>query len=231
MYYLFSILLVFFATVSIFISGHFSKYCNIKLHSDRGVAYQLCYQIFLVGIALIVLGLLYLFYPKSLEHFWHVGNIDHTVKPVSWLGITSDDGWLQISLVITFITIFFVWWQGRVRGIQWTHLWYYLPWVFLFSFTNAFSEEVIYRLGVIVPLFENTENDIIMFISAIAFGLVHYRGMPNGILGIIMAGVLGWLLAKSVLETTGLFWAFGIHFVQDIIVISSLLIFGDREER
>ena len=34
----------------------------------------------------------------------------------------------------------------------------------------------------------------IFFISAILFGLPHYAGMPNGIVGATMAGVLGFVL-------------------------------------
>ncbi len=50
------------------------------------------------------------------------------------------------------------------------------------------------------------------------FGFAHYYGMPNGIVGVLMAGVLGWLLGKSMLETRGLFWAWFIHFCQDILI-------------
>lgn len=38
-----------------------------------------------------------------------------------------------------------------------------------------------------------------------------------------MAGLLGWLLAKSVVETNGIFWAWFIHFVQDIVIFSAFV--------
>ncbi|AHF00172.1 hypothetical protein THITH_11215 [Thioalkalivibrio paradoxus ARh 1] len=62
-----------------------------------------------------------------------------------------------------------------------------------------------------------------MLISAIAFGAPHLRGMPNGLIGAIMAGFLGWLLAKSVIETHGIFWAWFIHFVQDVVIFSAFV--------
>lgn len=37
-----------------------------------------------------------------------------------------------------------------------------------------------------------------------------------------MAGLMGWLLAKSVAETNGIFWAWTIHFLQDVVIISAL---------
>jgi uncharacterized protein len=42
--------------------------------------------------------------------------------------------------------------------------------------------------------------------------------------GMLLAGFLGWLLAKSVFETQGLFWAWGIHFLQDVVIISAFII-------
>lgn len=224
MNFLFCIAVLSFATLALSASGRFSRRCA----GDSGIAYQRCYQTLLLGISLLVLALLTLFYPQSLLHFLHIGEIGRAVSPVPWLGITGEEGWLEIAFVITLVTALFVWWQGRKRSVQWINIWRYLPWVILFSVTNAFSEEVIYRLGVIVPLFANADAETIMLVSAVAFGVVHYTGMPNGIAGMVMAGVLGWLLAKSVLETDGLFWAFGIHFVQDMIVISALILLEDE---
>jgi hypothetical protein len=95
--------------------------------------------------------------------------------------------------------------------------------VLLFSFTNSFSEEVVYRLGVIVPLVGSVDTAYILLISAVAFGAPHLRGMPNGIVGALMAGLLGWLLAKSVVEINGIFWAWFIHFLQDIVIFSAFV--------
>lgn len=106
-----------------------------------------------------------------------------------------------------------------------------LPWVLLISFSNSFSEEVIYRLGVVVPLIGVIDTDVILLISAIAFGLPHLRGMPNGIVGALMAGLLGWLLAKSMVETSGIFWAWLIHFLQDIVIFSALVLAETRKKR
>jgi hypothetical protein len=55
-------------------------------------------------------------------------------------------------------------------------------------------------------------------LSAIVFGLVHFGGIPHGLIDMLMAGFLGWFLAKSVMETQGLFWAWLIHFIQDAVI-------------
>ena len=65
---------------------------------------------------------------------------------------------------------------------------------------------------------------IIILISGILFGIPHYFGMPKGLLGVLMAGFLGWLLAISVLETHGLFLAWAVHFVQDVVIIASVFL-------
>ena len=51
----------------------------------------------------------------------------------------------------------------------------------------------------------------------------HY-GIPYGVVGVAMAFALGWLLARSMVETRGLFWAWFIHFCQDVIIFSFLAI-------
>lgn len=64
----------------------------------------------------------------------------------------------------------------------------------------------------------------IYLISALIFGSVHFFGVPGGVLGMIMAGFLGWLLARSVAETEGMAWAWFIHFLQDVIILSGLFL-------
>jgi len=42
--------------------------------------------------------------------------------------------------------------------------------------------------------------------------------------GVILAAFLGWILGKSMLETRGLFWAWFIHFLQDVLIFAFLAI-------
>jgi hypothetical protein len=39
-----------------------------------------------------------------------------------------------------------------------------------------------------------------------------------------MAGIAGWLWARSMIETRGFVWAFFIHMVQDIVILSFLAV-------
>jgi len=51
-------------------------------------------------------------------------------------------------------------------------------------------------------------------------GIGHYFGVPYGVVGVIMASFLGWMLGKAMLETRGFFWAWLIHFVQDVLIFT-----------
>ncbi|NUQ25067.1 MAG: hypothetical protein HUU34_14055 [Saprospiraceae bacterium] len=59
--------------------------------------------------------------------------------------------------------------------------------------------------------------------SAAIFGGIYYFGTPGGPLGLLMAGFLGWLLAKSLVETRGFGWAWSIHFLQDVVILFAFL--------
>ncbi|MDZ7899137.1 MAG: CPBP family intramembrane glutamic endopeptidase [Arcicella sp.] len=63
----------------------------------------------------------------------------------------------------------------------------------------------------------------VLLISAILFGLPHYQGYPNGAAGVIMAGVMGYVLSKATYETSGIGIAWAIHFVTDLIIFTALL--------
>ena len=84
------------------------------------------------------------------------------------------------------------------------------------------SRRMIYRVGINGPLAGLLAHDRIFLISAVIFGLARYQDMPNGITRVILAGLLGYILRKSVHETSGIFWAWFIHFMQDVIIIGSI---------
>jgi CAAX protease family protein len=44
--------------------------------------------------------------------------------------------------------------------------------------------------------------------------------VPYGIVGVVMAGFLGWFLAKAMVETRGFFWPWFIHFCQDVAIFT-----------
>ncbi|MCG7965096.1 MAG: CPBP family intramembrane metalloprotease [Candidatus Thiodiazotropha taylori] len=85
-------------------------------------------------------------------------------------------------------------------------------------------EEAIFRLGIVSPSMDRIDTSYIALISAIIFGVTHFSGMPHGLTGMLMAGFLGWFLAKSVIEAQGIFWAWSIHFIQDVVIYIGFMI-------
>jgi uncharacterized protein len=107
-----------------------------------------------------------------------------------------------------------------------------LPLVVFFSATNAWSEEIFSRFTIVAGLHGKLKPGIICLVSAIVFGVPHYFfGTPNGVFGVIMSGFLGWVLARSVVETKGLGWALLIHFLQDMVIFGggAMIIAGHNE--
>ena len=50
------------------------------------------------------------------------------------------------------------------------------------------------------------------------------KSVTIGVVGVLLATFLGWILAKSMQETRGLFWAWFIHFWQDVWIFSFMAV-------
>lgn len=225
---IFTVLLVIGATAIVLNLNRWAQKKPYSLSRLHYINVQAKYQTLLLAVAFSVLLLLYLFNSSNFTRFLALGSPSAPAAAVALFGIAEGESWLTVggslTLFITLTTGTFVFLQFRKLKGGLTQLIPVMPYILLFSLSNSFVEEVIYRLGVIVPLAGAIEPQYILILSAIAFGAPHLRGMPNGIVGALMAGVLGWLLAKSMLETSGMFWAWGIHFVQDVVIFSGLVL-------
>ena len=88
---------------------------------------------------------------------------------------------------------------------------------------------MIFRMGIVSPLKGLLQPMTIFIISAILYALPHMAGMPSGLIGATMTGILGLILAKSLYETNGFFWAWIIHFLQDVIIIGTLFLMATKK--
>lgn len=148
----------------------------------------------------------------------------------------QEESWLQLggrfALIISGVTFVVIYLQ-LIKGnkIQKKNLRIFI-WVLVFSLMNAFTEEMVPRFSVVALLDGLIPLSYVYLISALIFGSVHYFGMPGKIPGVLMAGFLGWLLAKSIGETQGFFWAWLIHFLQDVIIFTGLFFrqFGQNKK-
>ena len=93
-----------------------------------------------------------------------------------------------------------------------------LPVVLLAAALNAFNEEMTYKASLLAVLVDAVGSRQALWMVAAYFGLAHFYGVPYGVIGVVLASFLGWILAKSMLETRGLAWAWLIHFCQDVLI-------------
>ncbi|NTU75828.1 MAG: CPBP family intramembrane metalloprotease, partial [Anaerolineaceae bacterium] len=160
--------------------------------------------------------------------FYKVGEIGAPAEPVRWLGIASTDTWKTVgrnfAIIVSIVTGIFIYLniaRGQTLAVENTR---FLPFILILALMNSFTEEAITRLSLVTVLKGIIPNSAIYIASALLFGIPHYFGTPGGIIGSIMAAFLGWLLAKSIVETRGMFWAWFIHFLQDVIIFTALFL-------
>lgn len=218
-----ALIIVTLATFSIFrLNSISSSLIRLRFSGDEYLNSHLKYQIALLVLAGFVLLLTFVQNPDNFALLFSIGNISAPAHPVDWFGIGSNRTWifagLYLSVIITLGTLTFVYLQFRHLKQSIVEVLPYVGWVVLFSLMNSFSEEAIFRLGIIAPALGHIDISYILLISAVVFGAAHFSGMPHGLIGMFMAGFLGWFLAKSVIETQGIFWAWFIHFIQDVVI-------------
>jgi hypothetical protein len=190
--------------------------------------YMLAEQSLLLLVTLTIIAVLFLMKKHASAFFLVKGNTSAPVEPVKWLGIKQGERWNKLgplfALMISAGTLTFLILAGRppldlvVRALP------FLPAILIAAALNAFNEEMTYKASFLSVLEDVVGKHQSLWLMAAYFGIGHYYGVPYGVIGMIMAGFLGWFLGKSMLETRGLWWAWFIHFWQDVLIFSFLAI-------
>lgn len=213
----------------VFMSASINSWFNFNLFEQAFMNDQLNYQLSGLVLAMVTLGITYLFADKIRLGYLNF-NREGKLLTERYLGINEEgvwkeDGWSYglIMMVIMGITAFVGVFQAGFSFSLTNSLI-----AIIFAATNAFTEEVIFRLSyVTMGANETSSNRYGIIMGSIVFGIIHYFGiMPNGIIGVILSLFLGYFLTKSMQETKGFFWAFMIHFMLDIVIM--LLLFNAR---
>ncbi len=183
-------------------------------------------QVIRLTLTGIMLGALLVIHPQStcLLSFGQGGAL---AAPVPWIGLTRPTPWRRFgpifALYISGGTLVFLVLAGRPSLAAVPQMIPVMPYIVLIAAANAWSEEISYRASLLAPLRPIVGDTQALLITAALFGLGHYQGIPSGIVGVGMAGVLGWLLGKSMVETGGVFWAWFVHFWQDVLIFSFIV--------
>jgi len=95
-----------------------------------------------------------------------------------------------------------------------------LPSILFYAALNAFNEEITFRAPMLATFEPVGGSRQALWMAAYFFGISHYFGTPGGIAGGIASIFMGWILGKAMVETRGLFWAWWIHLLSDIVIFS-----------
>lgn len=221
-----TILIVSISTILLLNAGFFTSQVSLQVHSNSFVDNMVKYQAFALIIALLTMMVVLVLNPNS-KAFLSIGQLNTLAAQEKWLGIHGHSSWalngLQLLFFISIATAIFMFMAVQHTGSLYNFQWGFIPLVLLFSLTNALSEELIFRFAIVGSLFHHYPNLTVMIISAVLFGVPHFFGNPGGVIGVFMSAILGYILCKATIETRGLSIAFLIHFVQDIIIFTALM--------
>jgi membrane protease YdiL (CAAX protease family) len=204
-----------------------SKY-PIWLHHPSFNVSMLAEESLNIMVTLLVIVALLLMGKKPKDFYLAKGDIAAPAEPIRWLGVKEGDRWnkfgIWLSVFISLGTLTFLVIGGRppldivIRELP------FLPAILLAAALNAFTEEITYKASFLSVLESPLGKRQAVYMVAVYFGLMHYYGIPYGVIGVLLAAFMGWLLAKSMQETGGLFWAWFIHFLQDVWIFAFLAI-------
>ncbi len=226
-----TILFVLVVSIILLNANKFLQNINVTLNQSSYLNSIIKYQIFALIIAIIAIFITLKISPNS-KPIFSFGNLSIIAQKEKWLGISGKTSWksnaIQLSFFISIATAIFMFLAVKYTGSLDNFKWSFIPFVILISLTNSFSEEMIYRFAVNGNLPGITSKINVLIISAILFGLPHYFGYPSGFIGVIMSGLLGYILSKATYETQGFGVAWIIHFIQDIIIFTALFMMNTK---
>ena len=190
--------------------------------------YMLANQSLRLIVTLVLITALFLL-KKSHEKFFLVrGNTSAEAEPVALLRIKPGERWNTLgrnfALIMSLGTLAFLVLAGRPHLDIVLQALPFLPAILIAAMLNAFNEEMTYKASFLSVLEDAVGKHQALWLMAAYFGIGHFYGIPYGVIGVLMAGFLGWFLGKSMLETRGLWWAWFIHFWQDVLIFAFLAI-------
>lgn len=183
----------------------------------------------------IPLILIMLYLNKSFKaSFLVVGNLKTKAKGIKWLGIDNERiEWGKLAIIsgilITLGTILFtvISVTGLNKAIDLDKLWANIGFILVFALANSLMEGIMYRNAVLSALSKYLNNEQSAILAGALFGVAHYYGVPGGIIGMVVSSFLGWYMCRSMLETRGFASSWIIHFMQDTVVFSTLVLLGN----
>jgi membrane protease YdiL (CAAX protease family) len=198
------------------------------LHHPSFNVSMLAEQSLRLMVTLLIIAVLFVIKKQAGAFFMVKGDTSAPVEQVRWMGIKPGERWNTVgrnfAVILSLGTLTFLVFAGRPPLDIVTHVLPFLPAVLVAAVLNAFNEEMTYKASFLSVLEDAVGRNHALWLMAAFFGIGHFYGIPYGVIGVMMAGFLGWFLGKSMLETRGLWWAWFIHFLQDVWIFVFLAI-------
>ncbi len=181
-------------------------------------------------VALAMIGSLFVIGFKREETFVGFGNLSAPASPMPVVGVDQSTNWrslgLRLSLYafLALLVIMSIFYGSNLNASALSALLPALPMITLLAAMNSFSEEVTYRAALLAPIHKILGAGQAVWITTVFFGIGHFYWVPAGLLGVLVTGFFGWILARSMVETKGLFWPWFIHLFADLVIFSFMAI-------
>jgi len=157
-----------------------------------------------------------------------LGEPSAPAAPIRWMGVGPGARWSRLgpilAVAITLGTVTFLAASGTPSFEGLTAAIPLLPAVLFCAALNALNEEVTYKASLLSVLAGAVGPRHALRMTAGYFGIAHFYGVPYGLVGVVMAWFLGWILARSMLETRGIWWAWFVHFLQDVAIFGFMAV-------
>ena len=179
-------------------------------------------QLFEMGVALLLIGLLFLLRKRRQRFFLVRGDMDAMAEPVKWFGQKSPSPLWSFGVVFTLVVIvsqFFMFILPlSPTPAMLRNLLPLIPAILVLAVSNGFNEEITLRAAPISTVYEVAGKSNALWMAAVLFGLSHYiGGIPSGIPGVLITTFLGWFFGKCMVDSKGFFWPWLFHTLQDIL--------------
>jgi len=92
-----------------------------------------------------------------------------------------------------------------------------------FAIVNGAIEDSIFFGVLLTPLLRQFPSGVAVVMAALAFGLAHSNGVPNGLVGIVLAGTWALMLGYLRTRTGGMLATYLAHVVADATIVAVLV--------
>lgn len=167
-------------------------------------------QLLLIVSTFIVFFVLLLIKKRPSQFYLSMGDLNARVKPVKCLAVQENYRWQRFGREIgVYLSIGLLIYLLSVNGVpsvkELRQVVRYIPVIMLFAVINSFYEELVYRASFLSVLEGVAGERHSLFLTTFYFGIGHFYGVPTGIVGILMASFLGYILGKACLRQEGFF--------------------------